>query len=115
MTQSILLREKEISTWLGIVCLSCIQRFSQMSKPGSFLARGKEIRRWLTKKQLTGKHQFVAREHATSEELSRLAVLQELQCCGLKKVNAQGHSEISGVVQSAADKFQAMLSEFGVV
>jgi hypothetical protein len=56
-----------------------------------------------------------AREHATSEELSRLAVLQELQCCGLRKQNAQGHSEISGVVQLAADKFQSMLEEFGVV
>lgn len=56
-----------------------------------------------------------AREHATSEELSRLAVLQELQCCGLRKENAQGHSEISTVVQSAAAKFQSMLEEFGVV
>lgn len=56
-----------------------------------------------------------AREHATSEELSRLAVLQEMQCCGLKKVDARGHSEISAVVQNAADKFQAMLQEFGVV
>jgi hypothetical protein len=56
-----------------------------------------------------------AREHATAEELSRLAVLQEMQYCGLKKVDAKGHSEISAVVQSAADKFQAMLQEFGVV
>lgn len=56
-----------------------------------------------------------ARENATSEELSRLAVLQEMQCCGLKKVNAQGHYEISGVVQSAADEFQAMLAKFGVI
>jgi hypothetical protein len=56
-----------------------------------------------------------AREHATSEELSRLAVLQEMQCCGLKKVDARGHSEISTVVQSAADKFQSMLEEFGVL
>jgi hypothetical protein len=56
-----------------------------------------------------------ARVHATSEELSRLAVLQELQCCGLRKKDAQGHSEISGVVQLAADRFQSMLEEFGVV
>jgi hypothetical protein len=56
-----------------------------------------------------------AREHATSEELSRLAVLQEMQCCGLKKVDARGHSEISAVVQNAADEFQKMLEKFGVV
>lgn len=56
-----------------------------------------------------------AREYATSEELSRLAVLQEMQFCGLRKVDAQGHSEISAVAQNAADKFQAMLEEFGVV
>ena len=56
-----------------------------------------------------------AREHATSEELSRLAVLQELQCCGLKKADARGHSEISSVIQLAANDFQAMLERFGVV
>jgi hypothetical protein len=56
-----------------------------------------------------------ARDHATPEELGRLMVLQELQCCGLRKDNAQGHSEISKVVQSAADEFQAMLEKFGVV
>lgn len=56
-----------------------------------------------------------AREHATSEELSRLAVLQELQCCGLKKVDARGHSEISNVIQLAANDFQLMLEKFGVV
>jgi hypothetical protein len=56
-----------------------------------------------------------AREYATSEELSRLAVLQEMQCCGLRKVDARGYSEISAVVQNAADKFQLMLQEFGVV
>lgn len=55
-----------------------------------------------------------AREHATSEELSRLAVLQEMQCCGLQKNNAQGHSEISAIVQNAADRFHSMLEEFGV-
>ncbi|MGL4351628.1 MAG: hypothetical protein ACRCT2_13905 [Plesiomonas shigelloides] len=56
-----------------------------------------------------------AREYATSEELGRLMVLQELQCCGLRKVDAKGHSEISNVVQSAANDFQAMLEQFGVV
>ncbi|MGL5065732.1 MAG: hypothetical protein ACRC62_37660 [Microcoleus sp.] len=56
-----------------------------------------------------------AREHATSEELSRLAVLQEAQCAGLKKVDARGHSEISGVIQNAADEFQLFLEKFGVV
>lgn len=56
-----------------------------------------------------------AREHATSEELSRLAVLQELQCCGLRKADARGHSEISNVIQLAANDFQAMLERFGVV
>lgn len=56
-----------------------------------------------------------AREHATSEELSRLAVLQELQCCGLRKTDARGHSEISKVIQLAADDFQSMLEKFGVV
>lgn len=56
-----------------------------------------------------------AREHATSEELSRLAVLQELQCCGLRKADARGHSEISSVIQLAANDFQVMLERFGVV
>lgn len=56
-----------------------------------------------------------AREHATSEELSRLAVLQEMQCSGLKKEKAQGHSEISRVVACAADDFQSMLEKYGVV
>ena len=56
-----------------------------------------------------------AREHATSEELSRLAVLQELQYCGLRKADARGHSEISNVIQLAANDFQAMLERFGVV
>ncbi len=56
-----------------------------------------------------------AREKATSEELSRLAVLQEMQCCGLKKENASGHTEISNVVQLAANEFQALLERFGVV
>jgi hypothetical protein len=56
-----------------------------------------------------------ARDHATPEELGRLMVLQEMQCCGLKKADAQGHSEISSVVQLAADDFQAMLERYGVV
>jgi hypothetical protein len=56
-----------------------------------------------------------AREKATSEELSRLAVLQEMQCCGLRKANAKGHTEISSVVQLAANDFQAMLEKYGVV
>lgn len=56
-----------------------------------------------------------AREKATAEELSRLAVLQEMQCCGLRKVDARGHSEISAVVQGAADEFQLMLQKFGVI
>jgi hypothetical protein len=56
-----------------------------------------------------------AREKATAEELSRLAVLQEMQCCGLRKANAKGHTEISNVVQLAANDFQAMLEKYGVV
>ena len=56
-----------------------------------------------------------AREKATSEELSRLAVLQEAQCSALKKENARGHSEISRITQNAADEFQAFLEKFGVV
>lgn len=56
-----------------------------------------------------------ARENATSEELSRLAVLQEIQCSGLRKTGARGHSEISNVIQLAANDFQAMLERYGVV
>jgi hypothetical protein len=56
-----------------------------------------------------------ARIHATPEELGRLMVLQEMQCSGLRKENAQGHSEISKIVQLAADDFQAMLERYGVI
>lgn len=56
-----------------------------------------------------------AREHATAEELSRLAVLQEAQCAGLRKQDAQGHSDISRITQNAADEFQQFLEKFGVV
>jgi hypothetical protein len=56
-----------------------------------------------------------ARTHATPEELGRLMVLQEMQCSGLRKQDARGHSEISTVVQLAANDFQAMLEKYGVV
>lgn len=54
-------------------------------------------------------------QYATPQELERLAELMSLQTKALQKENARGHTEISKVVQSAADEFQAFLSKFGVI
>jgi hypothetical protein len=54
-------------------------------------------------------------ENATTEELDKLSTLMELQTKALQKADARGHSEISSVIQLAANDFQAMLERFGVV
>lgn len=53
--------------------------------------------------------------NATPEELDKLSALMKLQTKALRESDAKGHSEISAVVQNAADDFQAMLAKFGVI
>jgi hypothetical protein len=54
-------------------------------------------------------------EFATPSELTKMAMLMEWQYKALKASDARGHSEISNVIQLAANDFQAMLERFGVV
>jgi len=54
-----------------------------------------------------------ARTHATPMELTRLAVLQDLQVGGVRKRNARGHTQITQVILDAANRFKELLDEFG--
>lgn len=55
-----------------------------------------------------------AREHATSSELIRLQMLQDLQHGGIVKKDAQGHAAMLQVASDAASKFGALIAEFSL-
>lgn len=53
-------------------------------------------------------------EQANSTEFMRLIVVQDLQCGGIVKRNAQGHAEIIDVASKAASAFKALIDEFSI-
>ena len=55
-----------------------------------------------------------ARENATSDELMHLYVLQGIQVDGLQKFKAEGHSEISKIIQDVATDFEQLLKKYKI-
>lgn len=55
-----------------------------------------------------------ARENATVKELGYLQVLQDIQANGLQKFNADGHSEISKVIQDVASDFEQLMAKYKI-
>lgn len=57
---------------------------------------------------------LTARDKATDIELTRLAVLQDLEVGNIKQKDSQGHTELSSAINEVAADFTALLNKYGI-